>query len=169
MGLSTQVNFCMIRRAACCNSDTHWSLYFVIRTRSAEEVDQIPSESLPALVRRKAKDNPIPIGVRLSQPLLRFIPVWVTPNALTFTSLLCNIAAFAVSLVFHGLSTRGKVIALVAAGFFNLGSMVLDCLDGMHARATGQCSKVNLCESIVSLEMAPSSLPPALSTFFTSA
>ena len=78
----------------------------------------------------------------LCQPLLAYIPRSVHPNTISLvTHTICWITAIlAVSSV--RLPQPYKSFALIGAGICMLTSMIGDCLDGMHARNTNQCSKL---------------------------
>ena len=78
----------------------------------------------------------------LCQPVLRHIPRRVHPNTISLvTHAICWITAILAVSSVH-LSQPYKSLALVGAGIGMLTSMIGDCLDGMHARNTDQCSKL---------------------------
>ncbi len=76
------------------------------------------------------------------QPLLARIPRSVRPNAISLTT---HFAAWVTNLlacVSVYLSPLGRTLALCGAGLGTFVGVVGDCLDGMQARKTGQCSKL---------------------------
>ena len=78
----------------------------------------------------------------LCQPLLRHIPRSVHPNTISLvTHSICWITAI-LAVASVRLPQPYKSAALVATGICMLTSMIGDCLDGMHARNTDQCSKL---------------------------
>lgn len=78
----------------------------------------------------------------LCQPLLRHIPRSVHPNTISLvTHTICWITALLAVGSVH-LPSPYKSLALAFAGIGMLTSMIGDCLDGMHARNTNQCSKL---------------------------
>lgn len=72
-----------------------------------------------------------PIYVRLA----RLVPAAISPNQLTFAGLGCVLLASAL------LVTWSSPLAFVAAAALVLAYETLDCIDGKHARATGQTSR----------------------------
>lgn len=78
---------------------------------------------------------------RICRPLLAHIPESVTPNSLSWAGHLAAWAAFILASSSVFVSRELGVWALCFAGLAVWAQMILDNLDGMHARATGQCSK----------------------------
>eukprot|EP00474_Spongospora_subterranea_P002802 CRZ03260.1 hypothetical protein [Spongospora subterranea] len=85
----------------------------------------------------------------LCDPIQRRIPAWLPPN---YISLLNNIVCWATFvLAFAIVSAASQQRYLVASfyrmmvGILTFASMVLDCMDGRHARATGQTSPLGEC------------------------
>jgi len=78
----------------------------------------------------------------LCEPISQRLPVSVRPNTISLIThaIAWSTAACAISSPL--LPRPARSVALVAAGFGMLGSMIGDCLDGMHARRTNQCSKL---------------------------
>ena len=78
----------------------------------------------------------------LCQPVLGYIPRSVHPNTI---SLLTHTVCWTTAILAIGsvrLPQPYKSLALAFAGVCMLLSMIGDCLDGMHARNTNQCSKL---------------------------
>lgn len=78
----------------------------------------------------------------LCQPVLRFIPASVHPNTLSLCTHLLAWLTMTVAVASVPLPTTRRSVALVCAGIGMLLSMIGDCLDGMHARNTKQCTKL---------------------------
>ncbi|MGD8863175.1 MAG: CDP-alcohol phosphatidyltransferase family protein [Myxococcales bacterium] len=78
----------------------------------------------------------------LCEPLLPRIPASVHPNTISLVThaIAWTTAALAVGSVFA--ETPLRSLMLVGAGVGTLLSMIGDCIDGMHARRTDQCSKL---------------------------
>jgi len=120
---------------------------------------------------KPAASKPVDIGEVICRPFVRCIPRSISPNQITFVNHLMNWLFMALAISSRCTSDpRGvgddtasaglagtdasapadagyswgspKVQLLLAAGVVNFICMMLDCLDGMHARASGQCSKV---------------------------
>lgn len=76
----------------------------------------------------------------LVQPLVPWTPRWITPNQITtFNMLVAFVYFYVASIVETGDKTTSILLCLFCA-VANYVSMVLDCLDGMHARNTKQTS-----------------------------
>eukprot|EP01029_Cantina_marsupialis_P003600 TRINITY_DN134_c0_g3_i1.p1 TRINITY_DN134_c0_g3~~TRINITY_DN134_c0_g3_i1.p1 ORF type:complete len:379 (-),score=81.57 TRINITY_DN134_c0_g3_i1:236-1330(-) len=76
-------------------------------------------------------------------PLAKFVPKWVHPNHITICSAFAIMAFCAIS--YLSVVVETKAAMLVCAGAVSVliwAYATLDCMDGIHARATGQCSKV---------------------------
>jgi len=99
-----------------------------------------PNDSVPKIA--KVRD----LADIMCDPVLPFIPKAVHPNMISIT---CHVVCW---LVFAGacriahLSEEGQYLEraqiFVWLGIGNFMCMMLDCLDGMHARRTNQCSKL---------------------------
>jgi phosphatidylglycerophosphate synthase len=78
----------------------------------------------------------------LCEPLLPHIPASVHPNAISLMThcVVWVTACLAVSSV-H-MSRLGQALALIGAGIGMFISMLGDCIDGLHARRTNQCTKL---------------------------
>ncbi len=80
---------------------------------------------------------------KVVRPLAAFIPSKVKPNHITaITPLFTTLCFICAALAPWCESRNGALVFGVLAGFFCFGSMLTDHLDGMHARATGQGSKL---------------------------
>lgn len=78
----------------------------------------------------------------LCQPIARRIPAGVHPNTISvITHMICWATAALAVLSTH-MASPLRSLALAGAGAAMLASMIGDCLDGMHARRTGQTSKL---------------------------
>jgi phosphatidylglycerophosphate synthase len=78
----------------------------------------------------------------LCQPLLERIPASVRPNTISLVTHLIAWITAVLAVISPLLSPLGCALALIGAGVGMLVSMIGDCLDGMHARKTDQCSKL---------------------------
>ncbi|MBI2373363.1 MAG: CDP-alcohol phosphatidyltransferase family protein [Deltaproteobacteria bacterium] len=78
----------------------------------------------------------------LCEPLLDIIPSRVHPNALTLLNQVLCWAVFAAAVISPKLGPLPRALALAFAGAGTFGSMLLDCLDGMHARRTHRTTKL---------------------------
>ena len=78
----------------------------------------------------------------LCEPLLPHIPAALHPNTISLMThaVVWITAVLAVSSV-H-MSPSGQAFALIGAGIGMFLSMIGDCLDGLHARRTNQCTKL---------------------------
>lgn len=78
----------------------------------------------------------------LFQRLVRRIPAWIHPNVLSITN---HAVAWSV-LWLAGLAPifgpTGSLLARIGAALGTFACVCLDCLDGMHARRTGQTSRL---------------------------
>lgn len=88
-----------------------------------------------------ADSRRLEVGQAVCEPVLPLIPASVTPNTITLVNHGCNWLLLAA-----GCSARSfpqhTVSLLVLAAVLNFLCMMMDCLDGMHARRTGQTSKL---------------------------
>jgi phosphatidylglycerophosphate synthase len=78
----------------------------------------------------------------LCQPILEHIPPSVHPNTISLVTHLIAWITAALAVVSPLLPPLARALALIGAGTGMLLSMIGDCLDGMHARKTNQCSKL---------------------------
>jgi len=78
----------------------------------------------------------------LCQPIVGHIPASVHPNVISVITHLIGWLTAGLAVFSPHLSQPMRSLALAAAGVAMLASMIGDCLDGMHARNTGQCSKL---------------------------
>jgi phosphatidylglycerophosphate synthase len=78
----------------------------------------------------------------LCEPLLPHIPAWVHPNVITLITHAIAWMTALLALASPQLSPLGRAFALIGAGIGMFLSMIGDCLDGLHARRTNQCSKL---------------------------
>ena len=76
----------------------------------------------------------------ICDPILDRLPASLNPNSLTLTNHLIYWACLFFAASAPGLSGADALIARIMAGVAVFVSMLLDCLDGMHARRTGQTS-----------------------------
>lgn len=84
----------------------------------------------------------VDIGQRVSAPLVKWIPAWVTPNSITLLNHVVN-WLHVLAAVFAAQATGvTRAWGLVLTALLNFACMSLDCLDGMHARRTRQTSKL---------------------------
>lgn len=78
----------------------------------------------------------------LCEPLLPHIPASVHPNTITVTTHLIAWTTAILAVVSPHLPPFQQAMALLGAGIGMFLSMLGDCLDGLHARRTNQCSKL---------------------------
>lgn len=78
----------------------------------------------------------------LCEPILARVPARVRPNHISLLTHLIAWATVATAVISAQLDRPFKSLALLAAGGGMLLQMIGDCLDGMHARKTNQCSKL---------------------------
>jgi phosphatidylglycerophosphate synthase len=78
----------------------------------------------------------------LCQPLLVRIPASVRPNTISLVTHFIAWVTATLAVIAPLLPPLECSLALIGAGFGTLASMIGDCLDGMHARRTNQCSKL---------------------------
>jgi phosphatidylglycerophosphate synthase len=76
------------------------------------------------------------------EPLLERIPRSVHPNTISIVTHLIGWLTAAVAVASVRLPPPERALALLAAAVGTLASMIGDCLDGMHARKTDQCTKL---------------------------
>jgi phosphatidylglycerophosphate synthase len=101
---------------------------------AAEQRDGLQASSGSLLEQRIIKS--------LCEPVLPYIPRGVHPNTISLIThfIAWGTTGLAVGSVFADAPARS--LMLVGAGIGMLLSMIGDCLDGMHARNTNQCSKL---------------------------
>lgn len=78
---------------------------------------------------------------RVCEPILDKIPARVHPNTISIINHAICWSAFIAVAAAPYVDPRQAFLLRIWGGVGLLLSMVLDCLDGMHARRTGQCSK----------------------------
>lgn len=78
----------------------------------------------------------------LCEPILVRLPASVTPNSISLVTHVIVWATAYCAILSATLPHPYKSLALVAAGVGMLLQMIGDCLDGMHARRTNQCSRL---------------------------
>eukprot|EP00656_Telonema_subtile_P019686 TRINITY_DN20912_c0_g2_i2.p1 TRINITY_DN20912_c0_g2~~TRINITY_DN20912_c0_g2_i2.p1 ORF type:complete len:449 (-),score=75.75 TRINITY_DN20912_c0_g2_i2:209-1555(-) len=108
----------------------------------------------------------IDIGAALADPFARFIPRSITPNQITVANQVLAWVVFGCAFTYSctdpDLSLRqpecsgpmqplwfsnwasspyARALLIIAVGVGNMVNMIMDCLDGIHARRTNQCSK----------------------------
>ena len=76
------------------------------------------------------------------EPLLERMPASVRPNTISLVTHLIAWTTAVLAVVSPRLPPLACALALIGAGIGMLTSMIGDCLDGMHARRTDQCSKL---------------------------
>lgn len=86
----------------------------------------------------------VDLGECLYYPIVPFIPHCIHPNHISFICLIFGILLFVAScfVPYYYMQQdyeQCAVLCLICA-FCNFMTMTLDCLDGLHARATKQCS-----------------------------
>jgi len=107
----------------------------------------------------------VDFGAWLSNPVARHIPRWISPNQITMANQVLAWAVFGLAFTFACSTTdlslrkpecrtemldrfwslfatpaaRAGLLLLLSLG--NMANMIMDCLDGIHARATNQCSR----------------------------
>jgi phosphatidylglycerophosphate synthase len=78
----------------------------------------------------------------LCEPLLPHIPAWIHPNTISlFTHGVVWMTAL-LALISPHLQPLPRALALIGAGIGMFLSMIGDCVDGLHARRTNQCTKL---------------------------
>lgn len=82
------------------------------------------------------------VGDFVCRPFLKFIPSWVSPNQITFFNHCCIWLMIFLAFNWDRFPEHLQVPVVLAASSVNFLCMMLDCFDGMHARATNQCSKL---------------------------
>jgi phosphatidylglycerophosphate synthase len=78
----------------------------------------------------------------LCEPLLPHIPASVHPNTITLITHLIAWTTAILALVSPHLPPFQQAMALIGAGIGMFLAMLGDCIDGLHARRTNQCSKL---------------------------
>ena len=78
----------------------------------------------------------------LCEPILARVPHWVHPNQISVITHVIAWATAAAAVISAQSDRPNKSLFLLAAGFGMLLQMIGDCLDGMQARKTDQCSKL---------------------------
>ncbi len=78
----------------------------------------------------------------LCEPILPYIPASVHPNTITVITHLIAWMTAILAISSPHLPPLQQAMALIGAGIGMFLSMLGDCLDGLHARRTNQCSKL---------------------------
>lgn len=78
---------------------------------------------------------------RICRPFLAHVPESVTPNTVSWAGHFAAWTTFVLAASSSFVSRELGLVVLSLAGFAMMAQMIFDNLDGMHARATGQCSK----------------------------
>lgn len=78
----------------------------------------------------------------LFQRMVRRIPHWVSPNALSILNHVVTWTVLCLAGIAPGLGPTGSLLARLGAAVGVFACVCLDCLDGMHARRTGQASRL---------------------------
>jgi phosphatidylglycerophosphate synthase len=78
----------------------------------------------------------------ICEPIVRRIPASITPNSISVVNHLVAWSVFFLAALAPYLSPASALAARLVAAVGVLCSLLLDCLDGMHARRTGQGSKL---------------------------
>lgn len=78
----------------------------------------------------------------LCEPLLRLIPPSVHPNTISLATHLVTWTTAGLAVWSVHLPPLPRFLALMGAAVGMFSAMIGDCLDGMHARNTNQCSKL---------------------------
>ena len=80
---------------------------------------------------------------KLVRPLAAFIPRSITPNQITMVTPVLTTLCFVAAALAPRAETKNQALMYgILAAIFCVGSMITDHLDGMHARDTGQSSKL---------------------------
>lgn len=110
---------------------------------TAAELDKIPK---PTLSDEMVKDaRRFDVGEVISKPFLALIPASWHPNHITFLNHICNWMLLTLTFSAHYLKLsypEYTSFLYIVCAILNFACMTLDCLDGMHARKTKQCSKL---------------------------
>lgn len=77
----------------------------------------------------------------LCKPVLEYTPSWVSPNAISLANFGLNWGVLWLSLE-RPADPLQNLLGACLCGLGMIWSMILDCLDGMQARKTNQCSKL---------------------------
>jgi len=110
------------------------------RAYTVKEVNQIPKGVDPSVLSPNARR--VDLGELICRPVMRFIPKYWHPNSITMINHCCNWALLVLALICDELPYHVRVVAYIICAILNFLCMMLDCLDGMHARATSQCSRM---------------------------
>lgn len=79
---------------------------------------------------------------KICQPIVNRLPRQLSPNTISLAnSILCWLLVL-LAAVAPGQTPSMTLTLRILAAFGLFGSMLLDCIDGMHARNTNQCSKL---------------------------
>jgi phosphatidylglycerophosphate synthase len=78
----------------------------------------------------------------LCEPLLPHIPAWIHPNTISLVTHAVGWVTALLAISSPRLSPLGQALALIGAGVGMFLAMLGDCIDGLHARRTGQTTKL---------------------------
>ena len=78
----------------------------------------------------------------LCEPVVKVIPAWISPNMITMVNACVIVLMFALCTISPRLAPLDRLLALFGAAVAMFSSMILDSVDGMHARRTNQTSKL---------------------------
>lgn len=107
------------------------------RTYSIDEIEKLPQpHTLPKSEKR------FDIGNLICKPFVPLIPRSMSPNTITVINNLVNWGLYILAFAALNVDPKTGSNYLIASAILNFIAMMLDCLDGMHARATNQCSKL---------------------------
>eukprot|EP00823_Brevimastigomonas_motovehiculus_P004464 TRINITY_DN2954_c0_g1_i1.p1 TRINITY_DN2954_c0_g1~~TRINITY_DN2954_c0_g1_i1.p1 ORF type:complete len:401 (+),score=54.50 TRINITY_DN2954_c0_g1_i1:122-1324(+) len=84
----------------------------------------------------------VDLGEWICRPCVCLLPARLHPNVITVMNHLCNWVLLGLSFISVFLPQQLRVAVLISCALVNFICMMLDCFDGMHARATNQCSKL---------------------------
>eukprot|EP01006_Ploeotia_vitrea_P020940 TRINITY_DN53261_c0_g1_i1.p1 TRINITY_DN53261_c0_g1~~TRINITY_DN53261_c0_g1_i1.p1 ORF type:complete len:389 (-),score=180.53 TRINITY_DN53261_c0_g1_i1:144-1310(-) len=82
------------------------------------------------------------LGELVCMPVLGLIPPTMKPNTITYINHVANWMLLVMAAFSPILPVRWQMFVLCLCAVVNFLCMMLDCLDGMHARATNQTSKL---------------------------
>merc|ERR1712096_383306 len=112
---------------------------------TGEVYTSMKDERIEKCTRRPINQSRIDVGEMICKGCLQFISKKVTPNQITMTNHIF-VWALLLSSIYTGHTETNerpllKAACYIALGTLNFITMMLDCLDGMHARNTNQCSR----------------------------
>jgi phosphatidylglycerophosphate synthase len=85
----------------------------------------------------------VDLGECIFSGVVDFIPSWIHPNQITVAGLFCMLVLMGVSLAIPpAFDDENRATLCIVCAMLVLSGMTCDSLDGLHARATRQCSTV---------------------------